>query len=107
MFTGIIVRSSGELSVCGHNPEHREKIFRKKIALVMGQKSQLWWDIPAMDSFRLIQRYYEIDSSPFRKRMEELVEYLNVKDILHVHVEKTFSWREDEARAHGLSSPST
>ena len=88
MFTGIIARSSGELLVCGHNPEDRQKAFRKKIALVMGQKCQLWWDIPAMDSFRLIQRYYEIETLSFKRRMEELVEYLNVKDILHIHVRK-------------------
>ena len=50
MFTGIIVPSEGELLVNNHRPWDRAKDFRKKIALVMGQKSQLWWDIPAMDS---------------------------------------------------------
>ena len=88
MFTGIIVPSSGQLQVCGHIPSNREKIFRKKIALVMGQKSQLWWDIPAMDSFQLLQRYYEIDSRQFKERMDELTDYLRVKDLLHIHVRK-------------------
>ena len=88
MFTGIIVPSRGELTVCGHIPSRREKEFRKKIALVMGQKSQLWWDIPAMDSFRLLQKYYEIEPAPFKRRMDELVEYLQVKNLLQIHVRK-------------------
>ena len=88
MFTGIIVPSQGELSVCGHNPSKREKIFRKKIALVMGQKSQLWWDIPAMDSFRLLQQYYEIKPSLFKDRIDELTHYLNVERLLHIHVRR-------------------
>ena len=88
MLTGIIVPTSGQLKVCGHIPSEREKTFRKKIALVMGQKSQLWWDIPAMDSFRLLQRYYEIDSRQFKQRMDQLIDYLRVKDLLHIHVRK-------------------
>ena len=88
MFTGIIVPSSGQLSICGHTPFYREKEFRKKISLVMGQKSQLWWDIPAMDSFRLLQRYYEIDTQAFKRRMDELTECLKVKNLLHIHVRK-------------------
>ena len=88
MFTGIIVPSLGELQVCGHIPSNREKAFRKKIALVMGQKSQLWWDIPAMDSFQLLQRYYEIDSKQFKQRMDELTSYLRVENLLHIHVRK-------------------
>ena len=88
MLTGIIVPTSGELSVCGHTPHHREKEFRKKIALVMGQKSQLWWDIPAMDSFRLLQTYYEIEPKAFQQRMNELTEYLKVGNLLHIHVRK-------------------
>ena len=88
MLTGIIVPTSGRVEVCGHVPFDREKVFRKKIALVMGQKSQLWWDIPAMDSFRLLQRYYEIEPTAFKRRMDELVEYLRVGDLLHIHVRK-------------------
>ena len=88
MLTGIIVPSSGQLEVCGHTPFHREKVFRKKIALVMGQKSQLWWDIPAMDSFRLLQRYYEIPDAPFKQRMDELTEFLQVQKVLHIHIRK-------------------
>lgn len=88
MFTGIIVPSSGEVSVLGYEPHKRNIEFRKKIALVMGQKSQLWWDIPAMDSLLLLQKYYEISDRDFKKKIDTLSELLNVKDYLHIHVRK-------------------
>lgn len=88
MFTGIIVPSNGEINVLGHNPSEREKSFRKKIALVMGQKSQLWWDIPAMDSFLLLQKYYEIPQDEFNQKIEHMSNILEVKDLLHIHVRK-------------------
>ncbi|WP_127714002.1 ATP-binding cassette domain-containing protein [Halobacteriovorax sp. HLS] len=88
MFTGIIVPSSGELNVLGHDPSQRDKEFRKKIALVMGQKSQLWWDIPAMDSFHLLQKYYEIPKLEFDKKIEHMSKLLGVTELLHIHVRK-------------------
>lgn len=88
MFTGIIVPSEGEIKVAGYTPADRDKLFRKKIALVMGQKSQLWWDIPAMDSFLLLQKFYEISDTDFNERIEHMSELLDVKDLLHVHVRK-------------------
>jgi ABC-2 type transport system ATP-binding protein len=88
MFTGIIVPSTGTLRVAGFTPSRREIAFRQNIALVMGQKSQLWWDIPAMDSLILLQRYYDIADAKFRQRVGELSELLGVKDQLQVHVRK-------------------
>lgn len=88
MFTGIIVPSAGELKVLGYEPFHRAIPFRKKIALVMGQKSQLWWDIPALDSFLLLQKYYEIPEREFNQRLDELCELLDVGRLLQVHVRK-------------------
>jgi len=88
MFTGIIVPTGGELKVLGCSPAKRYRLFRKKIALVMGQKSQLWWDLPAMDSFQLLQRYYEIEDQVFKQRVNELSELLDVKNLLHIHVRK-------------------
>lgn len=88
MLTGIIVPSSGEILVAGSVPADRNKEFRKRIALVMGQKSQLWWDIPAMDSFLLLQKFYEVSDSDFEERIEEMSTLLDVKDLLHVHVRK-------------------
>ncbi len=88
ILSGIIVPTRGEVSVLGYSPFERAQAFRKKIALVMGQKSQLWWDIPAMDSFLLLQKYYEIDDAAFRRRLGELTELLGVQKQLAVHVRK-------------------
>ncbi len=88
MLTGIIVPSGGRLSVLGCEPAQRLKYFRQRIALVMGQKSQLWWDLPAMDSFLLIQKYYEIPPKAFKDRVEELSDLLRVSAYLNVHVRK-------------------
>lgn len=88
MLTGIIVPTSGGIEVAGFTPAEREKEFRKKIALVMGQKSQLWWDIPAMDSFLLLQKFYEVPENRFAKRIKEMSDLLDVKDLLHIHVRK-------------------
>lgn len=88
MFSGIIVPSRGTIRVAGHVPFQREQAFRKKIALVMGQKSQLWWDIPAMDSFLLLQKYYEIPERDFKKRLKELGALMDIERLLHVHVRK-------------------
>lgn len=88
MLTGIVVPSSGELMVAGHIPSKREKAFRQKIALVMGQKSQLWWDIPAMDSFELLQRFYEIPTGAFKERIDRMSSMLAVEDLLQVQIRK-------------------
>ena len=55
---------------------------------MMGQKSQLWWDIPALDSFELLQKYYEVPPQAFRSRLEELAELLQVSSLLKIAVRK-------------------
>ena len=88
MMTGIIVPSRGEVKVLNEIPSHRKSNFKKNISLVMGQKAQLWWDIPVMDSFLLFQRYYEIEEKNFRKRVNELGERLKTKKLFHIPVRK-------------------
>ena len=88
LLTGIISSSRGEVQVLGQNPFKRDNYFKKSISLVMGQKSQLWWDIPVMDSLLLFQRYYEIEEQAFRKRVEDLGGRLDVLNLLHVPVRK-------------------
>lgn len=88
IFTGIITPSSGTVQVLGENPIDRKNSFKKNISLVMGQKSQLLWDIPVMDSFLLFQKYYEIKENLFQKRVKDLGERLNTTSLLHVPVRK-------------------
>ena len=88
MFTGLVVPTRGTLSVLGEDPLKRKISFRKNISLVMGQKSQLWWDIPAMDSFLLFQKYYEIEDTVFKSRVGELGERLGTTHLFHRPVRK-------------------
>ena len=76
MLSGILYPTSGSVSVLGHTPQKREKEFQKQIALVMGQKNQLWWDLPATDSFLLNKDIYQIPDSRYKKVLDELVELL-------------------------------
>lgn len=88
MLSGILYPTSGEATVLGHTPWKREKAYQKQISLVMGQKNQLWWDLPAMDSFLLNKVIYEVDDVQFNRTVNELAELLDVKDVLTVQVRK-------------------
>ncbi len=88
MLSGLLYPSTGSVSVLGFNPFDRKKDFLKKISLVMGQKNQLWWDLPPMDTLLLNKEIYEISDSDFKSRVEELSDLLDVKDILHIQVRK-------------------
>ena len=83
LLSGVISPSSGTARVMGHVPWHRENAYRRRFALVMGQKNQLWWDLPAQESFRLHQQIYRVDSQRFRATLDELTGLLNVAKLLH------------------------
>ncbi|MCK5061999.1 AAA family ATPase, partial [Candidatus Parcubacteria bacterium] len=72
----------------GHTPWKREPKYQKQFALVMGQKNQLWWDLPPMESFILNKEIYEVSDEDFKKNLDELVELLDIKDILNIQVRK-------------------
>ncbi len=88
MLSGILYPTSGQAHVLGHIPWKREPKYQKQFALVMGQKNQLWWDLPAMESFILNKEIYEVSDKDFKKNIDELVELLNIKDVLDVQVRK-------------------
>ncbi len=88
ILTGILHPTNGEVKVLNHIPWKREKEYQKQFALVMGQKHQLWWDLPAMESFILNKEIYEVDDKSFQKTLDELTELLEIKDILNVQVRK-------------------
>lgn len=88
MLSGILYPTSGEASVLGFVPWKRQKEYQKQFSLVMGQKNQLWWDLPAMESFILNKEIYEVDDKKFKKTLNELVEILEIKDFLEVPVRK-------------------
>lgn len=88
VLSGLLYPTAGEISVLGFNPWDRKPKFQKQFALVMGQKNQLWWDLPAMETFLLNKAIYEIPNKQFNKTLNKLVDLLQVKDILNVQVRK-------------------
>ncbi len=88
VLSGILYPNAGEVKVLGYDPYKRQKKYQKQFALVMGQKNQLWWDLPAMESFILNKEIYEVADEDFKKNLDELVNLLGIKDILDVQVRK-------------------
>ncbi len=82
LLSGVITPTSGEARVMGHIPWRRENAYRRRFALVMGQKNQLWWDLPAQESFRLHQEIYRIEPAQFDRTRDELVDLLKVRTLL-------------------------
>ncbi|NBO92990.1 MAG: ATP-binding cassette domain-containing protein [Planctomycetia bacterium] len=78
MLSGLIYPSSGTASVLGFVPWERPDAFRRQFSLVMGQKNQLWWDLPAADSFQLHREVYSLDRSTFERTLGELTEMFGV-----------------------------
>ena len=82
LLSGLIFPSAGEADVLGYVPWRRENAFRRRFSLVMGQKNQLWWDLPAQESFQLHREIYRIDPQEYRRRVEELTDLLEVKRLV-------------------------
>jgi ABC-2 type transport system ATP-binding protein len=83
LLSGVINPTAGMATVMGHVPWKRENDYRRRFALVMGQKNQLWWDLPAQESFRLHQHIYAIPREQFQKTQDELTELLDVRRLLN------------------------
>ncbi len=82
LLSGVIVPSGGIARVMGFVPWKRENAYRRRFALVMGQKNQLWWDLPAAESFRLHQQIYRIEPTTFERTRDELTNLLSVRRLL-------------------------
>lgn len=86
MLSGLIYPTSGTARVAGFDPTRRENAYRRLFALVLGQKNQLWWDLPAIESFNLLRAIYAIPNSDYRATLDELVTLLDVGKKLNVMV---------------------
>jgi ABC-2 type transport system ATP-binding protein len=82
LLSGVINPTSGNATVMGHVPWERNNEYRRRFALVMGQKNQLWWDLPAQESYRLHQQIYAIEPNDFKRSLDELTELLGVRNLL-------------------------
>ncbi len=83
LLSGVINPTGGEARVLGFVPWQRDNAYRRRFALVMGQKNQLWWDLPAAESFRLHQQIYRIDAVQYGRTQDELVDLLDVRRLLN------------------------
>jgi ABC-2 type transport system ATP-binding protein len=83
LLSGVINPTSGKVRVMGHVPWERENQYRRRFALVMGQKNQLWWDLPAIESFRLNQHIYGIPAVQYERTRNQLTDMLDVTRLVH------------------------
>jgi len=86
MLAGLLYPTSGSAKVLGHTPWERHDDYRRQFALVLGQKNQLWWDLPARESLELNAKIYGIPKDRFERTVGEMTELLNVKEKLNVSV---------------------
>ena len=82
LLSGVIHPTAGSATVLGYVPWKRSIAYRRRFALVMGQKNQLWWDLPAQESFRLHQQIYQIEPEGFQRTRDDLVAMLDVRHLL-------------------------
>ena len=88
MLTGILVPTSGKVEAGGFAPYRDRRRYTKRIGVVFGQRTQLWWDIAVIESFKLLKEIYEVPEADYRRRMDKFAEILGVKDYLHTPVRK-------------------
>ena len=86
ILSGILNPDRGECIIDGMTPWKDRKNFDKKIGVVFGQRSQLWWDIPTEDTFLLLKDIYDISDGDYQRNKEDLIERLNLKDIINIPV---------------------
>ena len=82
MLAGLIYPTSGSARVAGFDPSRRENAYRRLFALVLGQKNQLWWDLPAQESFLLLRHIYGLPADQYKATLDELVDLLGVRHKL-------------------------
>jgi ABC-2 type transport system ATP-binding protein len=88
MLTGILVPTSGEIRINGFVPFRQRRHYVKTIGVVFGQRTQLWWDIAVIESFKLLRRIYDVPQRDFDARMEHFDEILGIREYLHTPVRK-------------------
>ena len=83
MLSGLLYPTAGEVTVLGYVPSRREKAFLRQITLIMGQRNQLVWDLPAIDSFELNRAIYRVPTPDYRRTLDELVDLLELGSLIN------------------------
>jgi ABC-2 type transport system ATP-binding protein len=82
MLSGLLYPTSGEISVLGYVPSRREAAYLRQITMVMGNRNQLQWDLPALDSYELLRAIYRLHPDDFRKTRDEFIDLLDLGDLV-------------------------
>lgn len=88
LLSGLIYPTQGEANILGYSPWDRSSEYLRQMSILLGQKAQLWWDIPAADSFALLAKIYDLDAVEARKRVQELAEMLQCTGQLHTQLRR-------------------
>ncbi len=88
MLSGLLYPTGGKVTVLGQNPFEKKPDFLHRFSFVMGQRHQLWWELPALDTFRLNAAVFELDDARFKRRLKELDEMLGLDPLWHTPVKK-------------------
>ena len=88
ILSGLLYPTAGFIQVLGFDPWERKSEYLKQISLVMGQKNQLWWDLPAIETFKLNAAIYELSAKEYEENLKELVALLEVEKILNIQVRR-------------------
>jgi ABC-2 type transport system ATP-binding protein len=88
LMSGILTPTEGEVKVNGLNPQKDRKKLNRKLAVVFGQRNQLWWDIPIIDSFKMIKYLYEVPETRFKDNLTRYLDLLDLKKLSHVPARK-------------------
>ncbi len=96
MLAGLLHPSSGKIQVAGFTPFEQKAEFKRMMSLVMGQKSQLIWDLPPMETFLVNKAIYEIEDRAFRETLDELIELLELEHLLTRPGTKSITGGADE-----------
>lgn len=88
MLSGLLLPTSGKCSVLGYNPFNREQKFLQRISLIMGQKSQLWPDLPAIETFELNREIYQVSQSDYHSILDQMVTMLGVEEVIYQQARK-------------------
>lgn len=86
--SGLLYPTSGEVKVLDYIPSERKSEYKKQFSIVMGQKNQLWWDLPPIETYLLNKEIYQIPDKQFKHTLKTLVDLLEVDEVLHVQVRK-------------------
>ncbi len=88
VLSGLLYPTSGKISILGFTPWERKRDYLKKMSLVMGQKNQLWWDLPAQETFQLNKEIYQVPNSSFNKTLNRLLDMLEFRNLMDIPVRK-------------------